>query len=181
MQQVSNGISSPTVESAFSKLLCDTSSVNATFLSNHIIENIIFSLRIIDQSLEQFKQVNRMEDKKEVAMIKILLSYDDLDMLPFFEWEFKVLPLMIDWFERAAAITMPNGRNIGRRKLGRRKLSSIYQFVRGMPLLYVEARLRKELDDIKAAELHLEEEKKRVALLQERKRSIIEKLGLPNS
>ena len=181
IQQLSNGISSPIVESAFSKLLCDTSSVNVTFLSNHIIENFIFSLRSTDQSLEQLKQVNRMEDKKEVAMIKILLSHDDLDMLPFFEWEFKVLPLMIDWFERAAAITMPNGRNIGRRKLGRRKLSSIYQFVRGMPLLYVEARLRKELEDIKAAELHLEEEKRRVALLQERKRSIIEKLGLPSS
>jgi len=168
IQQLSNGISSPIVESAFSKLLCDTSSVNATFLSNHIIETFIFSL----------KQVNRREDKKEVAMIKILLSHTNLDMLPFFEWEFKVLPLMIDWFERASAITTPPN---FQPNIGRRKLSSIYQFVRGMPLLYVEAHLRKELDDIKAAELHLEEEKRRVALRQERKRSIIQKLGLPSS
>ena len=174
-----NGTSSPTVESAFSKLLCDTSSVNATFLSNHIIENFIFSLRTVNPSLERLKEVNQREDKKEVAMIKILLSHNDLDMLPFFEWEFRVLPLIIQWFERASAITrMPSN---FQPNIGRRKLSSIYQFVRGMPLLYVETRLMKELDDIKAAELHLEEGKRRVALLQERKRSIIEKLGLPSS
>ena len=101
-------------------------------------------------------------------------------MLPFFEWEFKVLPLMINWVERASAITTPPN---FQPSIGQRKLSSIYQFVRGMPVLYVEARLMKELEDIKAAELQLdlEEEKRRVALLQERKRSIIEKLGLPNS
>ena len=40
----------------------------------------------------------------------------------------------------------------------RRKISSIYQFVRGMPLLYVETRLRKELEDIKAEEKQMEDE-----------------------
>ena len=111
-------------------------------------------------------------------MIKILLSHNDFDMLPFFEWEFKVLPLIVNWLERASAITMPSN---FQPNIGQRKLSSIYQFVRGMPLLYVETRLMKELEDIKAAELQLEEEKRRVALLLERKRSIIEKLGLPSS
>ena len=43
-------------------------------------------------------------------MIKILLSHNDFDMQPFFKWEFKVLPLVIKWFERAASsVTMPNG------------------------------------------------------------------------
>ena len=160
--------------SSFKHLLCDTSSVNSTFLSNHIIQH----LTIMDPSIDRLNEVNRRNDKKEVAMVKILQHHNDFDMLPFFEWDFKVLPLMIDWFERASLITMP--RNF-EPNIGPRKLSCIYQYVRGMPLLYVEARLRKELDDIKAAELHLEEEKRRVALLQERKRSIIEKLGLPSS
>ena len=53
-----------------------------------------------------------------------------------------------------------------------------------MPLLYVEARLRKELEDIKVAESQLEEDKEsqeefmqRKRYLQERKESIMQKLG----
>ena len=49
----------------------------------------------------------------------------------------------------------------------RRKLSTVYQFVRGMPVLYVETRLRKELEDIK------EEQR----MLEERKMSIMRRLG----
>ena len=68
---------------------------------------------------------------------------------------------MVNWFERASAkpISGPN--------IGPRKLSSIYQFVRGMPLLYVETRLRQELEEIKAARLQMEE----------RERDILERLG----
>jgi hypothetical protein len=76
-------------------------------------------------------------------------NHNDFDMMPFFEWEFKVLPLMIKWFERASTIEMPE---IFKPNIGPRKLSSIYQFVRGMPLLYVETVLRKELEDIKVAQ-----------------------------
>ena len=76
-------------------------------------------------------------------------------MTPFFEWEFKVLPLVITWFERASTITMPSNFEPN---IGPRKLSSIYQFVRGMPLLYVETRLRKELEDIKSKESQMDEE-----------------------
>ena len=97
-------------------------------------------------------------------MIKILQHHNNFDMMPFFEWEFKVLPLMIDWFERASAIDMPEDYAPN---IGPRKLSSIYQFVRGMPLLYVETVLRKELEDIKAAQ----------AQMEERERYILERLG----
>ena len=65
------------------------------------------------------------------------------------------LPLMIDWFEKASTIVMPEDYEPN---IGPRKLSSIYQFVRGMPLLYVETRIRKELDDMKASETQMEEE-----------------------
>ena len=49
-------------------------------------------------------------------------------------------------------------------------------FVRGMPVLYVETCLRKELEDIKAAELQFKEEKRRMELrlVLERKRSIMD-------
>ena len=65
--------------------------------------------------------------------------------------------------------------------IGARKLSCIYQFVRGMPLLYVETRLRQELEDIKASQLQMEEEQvmldRRRQLSDERKRRILERLG----
>ena len=125
--------------------------------------------------------MNARDDKKEVAVIKILQSHSDFDMLPFFEWEFKVLPLVLSWLDRASSYEMPAGFGPNIR---RRKLSTIYQFVRGMPVLYVETRLQKELEDIKVAESQLEEEEElqedfmqRKQLLQERKESIMRRLG----
>jgi len=58
--------------------------------------------------------------------------------------------------------------------IGPRKLSSIYQFVRGMPLLYKETVLRKELGDIKVAQAQMKEA---MRLNEERKRIIMEQLG----
>ena len=167
---------------AFSKLLCDTSSVNSTFLSNHTLMKLGEpNMWNSQDSVKPFLMLNRREDKKEVAMIKILQHHNDFDMVPFFEWEFKVLPLMINWFERASSVTMPENYEPN---IGPRKLSSIYQFVRGMPLLYVEAQLRKELEDIKAAqkqsEKTIEEEKTRLVSLLERETGIMKRLGQPS-
>jgi len=161
---------------AFTKLLCDTSTVNSTFLSNHTL-GYMFNLRhdcSFQNTLRPLLELNQRQDKKLVAMIKILQNHNDFDMMPFFEWEFKVLPLMINWLERASTTLgwdwWPN--------IGPRKLSSIYQFVRAMPLLYVEIRLKKELEDINAAELQIEEEyRQRKQVLHDRKRSIMERLG----
>jgi len=146
-----------------SKLLCDTSSINATYLSNHTLQNLG---DISNENLLQILGLNEREYEDEIAMIKILQNHNDFDMTPFFEWEFKVLPLMIIWFERASRIPMPEDCEPN---IGPRKLSSIYQFVRGMPLLYVETRLRKELEEIKVLETQYQ-------LAQERKRSIMERL-----
>jgi len=155
---------------AFTKLLCDTTSVNLTYLSNHTLKHVLEE-RTGVTLLKPLLILNRRRDKKEVAMIKILKHHNDFDMTPFFEWEFKVLPLMIGWFERASAIDMSGGFDTN---IGPRKLSSIYQFVRGMPLDYVEVRLKKELEDIKAEEMRKEQE---LAILAERKRIIIDRLG----
>jgi len=148
---------------AFSKLLCDKSSINSTYLSNHALNYLEHMNISRGHSLQHLLTLNRRNDKKEVAMIKILKYHNDFDMVPFFEWEFKVLPLIIDWFERASSINMPyfiiiNVKRTFEPNIGPRKLSSIYQFVRGMPLLYVETRIRKEFEDIKALESQMEEE-----------------------
>jgi len=164
---------------AFSNLVCDTSSVNSTFRSNHTLstlyvsENIQFEPPHLRASLE----LNEKNDKKVVPIVKVLKHHNDFDMKPFFEWEFKVLPLVIGWLERASAYTTDFDANIEERKL-----SSIYQFIRNMPVLYVESRLRNELEDILSEVSQMEEEERerklRKQLLQERKKIIIEKLGV---
>ena len=119
--------------------------------------------------------MNRRDDKKEVATIKILQTHDDFDMQPFFEWEFKVLPMVIDWLERASGFEMPPNFEPN---IDGRKLSTVYQFVRGLPLVYVESRLRKELEDIKAEESQMEEDFiQRKKMLQERKAIIMKRLA----
>ena len=55
-------------------------------------------------------------------------------MQPFFEWEFKVFPLMIDWLEKANACTY----DFFGEKIKRTKLSITYDFVREFPMLYIE-------------------------------------------
>ena len=170
---------------AFSKILCDTSSVNATFLSNHTLFFLGHDLyghlpQLELNERDDMKEVamikillelNERDDKKEVAMIKILQCHDDFDMQPFFEWEFKVLPLVISWLEKASECEMPENFESN---IEPRKLSTIYQFVRDMPVLYVETRLRKELEDIKARAKQMQEEQR---MLEERKMSIMRRLG----
>ena len=158
-------------------MLCDTTSVNATFLSNHTLRYVALGTNAnANETIGLY--LNTRDDKKEVAVIKILQNHADFDMLPFFEWEFKVLPMVLRWLERASEYEMPEDFEAN---IERRKLSTIYQFVRGMPLLYVETRLRKELEDIKAEQSQMEEEQllldQRRRLAKERKTSIMRRLG----
>lgn len=44
------------------------------------------------------------------------------------------------------------------RNLRRQKLSTIYHFIRSLPLLYIEGRLGQELDEIKSTESMMEQE-----------------------
>ena len=137
-----------------SKSLSDTSSINSTFLSNHTLRFVGGPNARNVPILRPMLTLNLRDEKREVAIIKILQHHNCFDMTPFFEWEFKVLPLMIGWFERASVIDMPKDYEPD---IEPRKLLSIYQFFRGMPLLYVETRLRKELEDIKSKESKMEE------------------------
>ena len=95
-----------------------------------------------------------------ISTIKILQCHEDFDMQPFFEWEFKCLPLVVKWFENASSCRVP--RRFFEPNIERRKLSCIYQFVKGLPLLYVEACLKKQLEDIKAKEKQMEDEQLKI-------------------
>ena len=165
---------------SISQLLCDTSSINQTFLSNHtltkVVENGTFlSNHTLDHvyagtsTLLTLLELNdslddTYLDTKEIAITKILKHHNDFDLSRLFEWEYKFLPLIINWFKAASSYSFVFEANIERRKL-----SSIYKFIRAMPLLYVEMRLRKELEDIKSEQLLLDSERQ---LLEQRKREL---------
>ena len=72
-------------------------------------------------------------------------------MKPFFEWDGKVLPLVIDWFEKARsieegeddasidsddAVIGDNDDDEMIAEIGKRKLDCIYQFIRAMPEMF---------------------------------------------
>ena len=113
---------------AISQLLCDTSSINKTFSSNHTLQVLGFGL---PNSASSHLILNRNADKKLVAMTKILNNHRDFDMKPFFEWEFKVLPTILHWLDMAAAHRVRSNANIEQRKL-----SAIYQYIRGTDVVH---------------------------------------------
>ena len=118
--------------SGFSKVLCDASSINSTFLSNHTLQELGNEEEMpadVNYSLE----LNFTDDKKQVAIEKILKHHQHFDMQPFFEWDLKVLPFAISWFERARSI---ENDEVG---IDNHKLGAIYQFVRAMPEVFEPA------------------------------------------
>ena len=75
--------------SSFSRVLCDTSTVNNTFLSNHTIGFFGHPRpNNLSPDLESSLALNQSsDDKKQVAIKKILKHHRHLDMQPFFEWD----------------------------------------------------------------------------------------------
>ena len=119
--------------SSFAKVLCDTSSIDKTFLSNHALEDLGGAPNI-PADVASSLALNRGGDKRQVAIKKILKHHQHFDMQPFFEWDLKVLPLVIKCFERADSI----GFNEAVRN-NKQKLETIYQFVRAMPEVFEPA------------------------------------------
>jgi hypothetical protein len=120
--------------SCFSKVLCDTSSINTTFLSNHTLESIQPDYNVPADLASLLELNGSSEDKGQVAIKKILKHHRHFDMQPFFEWDLKVLPIAINWFERARFVYDNNEAGIGNHKLG-----AIYQFIRAMPEVFEPA------------------------------------------
>ena len=111
----------------FSKLLCNTSSINNTYLSNHTLEKIHPT---DDYHVNKYLVLNKREDKQQVAMSKVLQRHSHFDMEPFFEWEFKVLPLMIQWFTNAVRRVTTY-----EQKISRLRLSATFDLIKEFPML----------------------------------------------
>ena len=87
--------------SAFSKLLCDTSTINNTYLSNHTLTKIGHGNEDNPQYILDYLVMNKDRSDASISKSKILQSHADLDMEPFFEWKTKFLPVIISWLQRA--------------------------------------------------------------------------------
>ena len=102
----------------FEEILCDTSSVNATHLSNHTLKDISVN-RIYDDPdviwggeggppkhrFVDLMRLNRSKDKKRVAMLKILQNHHRLPSLkPLLEWDLQALPHAIAWIDAAEEV-----------------------------------------------------------------------------
>ena len=167
-----------TVEIFFSKLLCNTTSVNSIYSSNHTLRDIYFGRRLNDSmrlGLLQLLGINGKINKSHVAMEKIL-KYNPLDMAQLYGWDsedertLKALPFVLEWFERARkAVRTPQRRCLGQpgrsypsdegrfHKINERKLSAIYQFAKAMPLLFIPS------SHINGSSQHRRSKRKRVS------------------
>ena len=105
---------------AFSPILCDTTSIYDTHGSNHTLYYLGYA--DIPQGVAAMLELNSDEDKSIVVAKKILQTHHHLDMEPLFDRELDLLPHVVAWIERFAESRLDL------------KLSSIFEFVRAMPL-----------------------------------------------
>jgi len=148
--------------SAFSAVLCDTSTVNNTYLSNHTVQELWYDWddhggededidppRDIDEDIVLYLQLNK-EYPQYAARCKILMNHTHLDMVPFLRWGLKCLPLAVGWFESAKPCTTLSiyEDDLSRQVLDEpeevyqsRVLTVLYEFVRGVPKKVLERRV----------------------------------------
>jgi len=139
------------VSDDFCRSLCNTSSINDIYSSNHTLLSISFDRGDTGAKLASLLKLNRStENKRHVAIKKILLHYkDDYDMEPLFdlsldgERDLKALPHVLSWFETAKLlrhILFPVG-DVPRalNDFEMKKISALYQFVNAMPMLFIPA------------------------------------------
>lgn len=116
---------------SFARALCNTTNINATHLSNHTLEkfgeHLVPNLHL---QLHKSLVLNKSSDVKgRVAIRKILQYHRNFDLEPLFEWDLKVLPHLAVWFDRAwACVDYSKAISVNKRKL-----TSIYQFIRALP------------------------------------------------
>jgi len=174
--------------SAFSPVLCDTSSVNSTYLSNHTIQELwhcdAFGINI-GADIVQYLRLNKAHPQY-AARCKILMNHTHLDMTPLLQWELKCLPLAVGWFERATICTMLSIHNsnpdLSRRILEESKevfqsriLTALYEFVRGVPKKVLERRDELALVAVYDDKIAMvEEEKKRMVAVYDDKIAMVE-------
>ena len=170
--------------SEFSKLLCDTSSINNTYLSNHNLTHIgapndmddtpTHVTDLLEMNAAAAAQSSNMRNR-EIAMqsltrCKIFMSHPDLDMEPLFVYKLKCLPLVAEWFRTSIQLCSDE---VGSWKesvpeLESRELSAVYKFVRDMPLLVSDGYWTNVLNDSRAKKQRLQEEKRKLEMMLHR-------------
>jgi hypothetical protein len=130
--------------SAFSELLCDTSSINNTYLSHHTLTHIgdyndmddtpphVTDLLKMNAAAQNDNVRSQEIVVKCLTRCKILMSHPDLDMEPLFVLKLKFLPLVMNWFRTTIQL---RGLGVGEWKesvpgIQSRELSTVYKFVR---------------------------------------------------
>mmetsp|Transcript_21474 Transcript_21474/g.36881 ORF Transcript_21474/g.36881 Transcript_21474/m.36881 type:complete len:434 (-) Transcript_21474:860-2161(-) len=118
------------LEDAFSRVLCDTSTIMDTYSSNHTLQSFA---SFKNWEAPPFLELNRKfsEDKRQVARLKILRHHDHIDMELFFGWGPKMLPVAVSWFDEARKC----GEDVT--SLEKKKLSAIFQFAKAMPMVFM--------------------------------------------
>ena len=112
---------------AFAMALCDTSSINATYSSNHTLTMLGDDDWPSNAPLVRLLRINENgDDAKQIALQKIRQYHRHFDMAPFFEWDARVLPIVMTWWERGAVVPI-TVENLCC------KLDCIYQFIHAMP------------------------------------------------
>ena len=152
------------VDSAFSKALCDISSILNTYQSNHTFTQLYFEDDYLgaDYPGESYGEhllslliMNEDKNKKHVTIRKILRYHTNMDMKSFFQLgsdddeekgNLKALPYLFAWFDRAREAVTKSDEEEGGYTVEERKLSSIYQYVRAMPLRFVHKEIIVKLD-----------------------------------
>ena len=88
--------------SAFSQLLRDTSSINATFESNHTLERLHQNEDEMPQDLQSLLHLNRKKSKSQVARLKIIQTYfrEGFIRTPLIDMKRSLLPHVIAWISK---------------------------------------------------------------------------------
>ena len=118
---------------AFSIALCNTASINGTYFSNHTLQWVG---ERVWKKLSPLLTMNKSVNKSHIAIKKILNRHRNFDMEPFLEWNMKMLPLVMVWFDKARACTDGNEHSVEEQQV-----SAIYQFIHAMPEVFAR-RLR---------------------------------------
>ena len=137
-----NPIDQSVVEESFCKVLCNTTTINELYSSNHTLKCLGLSEQKTD-FLESLLMFNNGTNKSHIAIKKILKYHPTIDMEPMFDWDaeegernLKALPYVIGWFGRANTAVAGEG-DTSSCDIEKRKLDAIYQFAKSMPTLFV--------------------------------------------
>jgi len=161
----------------FMHALCDSSTINSTFFSNHLLQTLVtrkgnyFLETLPSATIQYYLDLNKNEDKEKVAALKIIpLHIDSIRMVPFFEWELKCLPIVVKWFDKASfSAESTSSSPEFRHSIKVRKLQAVYEFIREMPAECAEGYFGRKSKKSDAARKRLVTEKVQVGVADEKK------------